>query len=62
VSVSFRHVPEAHIKALGELSEGAQRQVRGYVEQLAVKSAHWSNSLSLRSGERVGMRGQTSDD
>jgi alkylated DNA repair dioxygenase AlkB len=52
VSVSFRHVPEAHIKALGELSEGAQRQVRGYVEQLAVKSEHWSNSVAA--SERPG--------
>lgn len=46
VSVSFRFVPEAHIKSLRELSEGAQAQVRGYVEQLAVRSEHFRDELA----------------
>ena len=45
VSVSFRSVPEAHIKPLREFSAEAQAQVRGYVEQLAASSAHFRAEL-----------------
>lgn len=45
VSVSFRFVPEAHLKSLRELSAPAQAQVRGYVEQLATSSAHFRAEL-----------------
>lgn len=45
VSVSFRFVPEAHIKSLHELSPGVQDQVRGYVEQLAASSPHFAREL-----------------
>ncbi|MDP1824379.1 MAG: alpha-ketoglutarate-dependent dioxygenase AlkB [Archangium sp.] len=48
VSVSFRSVPEAHIKALREFSAPAQAQVRGYVEQLAESSAHFRAELEPR--------------
>jgi DNA oxidative demethylase len=46
VSVSFRFVPEEHIKSLRDFSPGAQAQVRGYVEQLAQSSAHFKNELT----------------
>ena len=45
VSVSFRFVPEQHIKSLREFSAGAQQQIRGYVEQLAGSSAHFKLQL-----------------
>jgi alkylated DNA repair dioxygenase AlkB len=38
VSVSFRYVPDTHIKALGELSPENRAQVTPYVEQLAQRS------------------------
>lgn len=50
VSVSFRFVPEAHIKALREFSAPAQAQVRGYVEQLAESSAHFRAELESSRG------------
>jgi hypothetical protein len=40
VSVSFRCVPETHIKDLHEYSAAAQAQSRGDVEQLAQRSLH----------------------
>ncbi len=45
VSVSFRFVPEAHIKSLREFTAEAQAQVRGYVEQLAASSPHFEAEL-----------------
>lgn len=48
VSVSFRFVPEAHIKSLRDFSESAQALVRGYVEQLARSSAHFEEQLKGR--------------
>jgi hypothetical protein len=45
VSVSFRFVPEEHIKSLSEFSEGARDQIRGYVEQLAKSSPHFQREL-----------------
>jgi alkylated DNA repair dioxygenase AlkB len=48
VSVSFRHVPDAHVKSFAELSEGAREQVRGYVEQLAEKSEHFKRALASK--------------
>lgn len=48
VSVSFRFVPEAHIKSLRELKPETQAQVRGYVEQLAQRSAHFEAQLAQR--------------
>lgn len=45
VSVSFRFVPEAHIKDLRDLDPAVQQQVRGYVEQLAVHSPHFAAQL-----------------
>lgn len=45
VSVSFRYVPEAHIKSLRELQPATQALVRGYVEQLAQRSAHFKAEL-----------------
>ncbi len=45
VSVSFRTVPEAHIKPLREFSQEAQAKVRGYVEQLASSSEHFRAEL-----------------
>lgn len=45
VSVSFRYVPETHIKSLRELSEASQAKVRGYVEELATTSAHFRAQL-----------------
>jgi alkylated DNA repair dioxygenase AlkB len=46
VSVSFRFVPEQHIKSLNEFSAGAQSQIRGYVEQLAQSSEHFKKQLT----------------
>ena len=46
ISVSFRSVPESHIQSLREFSADKQSQVRGYVEQLALSSAHFRNELT----------------
>ena len=51
ISVSFRYVPEGHIKSLREFSADAQAQVRGYVEELAKSSAHFRGELQPQSGE-----------
>jgi DNA oxidative demethylase len=45
VSVSFRFVPEAHIKSLSDFSAPAQALVRGYVEELARSSPHFEQQL-----------------
>jgi hypothetical protein len=46
VSVSFRFVPEQHIKSLSQFSADAQSQIRGYVEQLAESSEHFKKQLT----------------
>lgn len=45
VSVSFRHVPERHIRDLGELGEDARAVAEPYVRELAAHSAHFRAQL-----------------
>ena len=45
ISVSLRHVPEELIADFSALPEGSREQVRGYVEELAERSAHFREQL-----------------
>jgi DNA oxidative demethylase len=45
VSVSFRHVPEAHIHDLGSLNESARCIVLPYLETLAEHSEHFRKQI-----------------
>ncbi|MCO4745574.1 MAG: alpha-ketoglutarate-dependent dioxygenase AlkB [Proteobacteria bacterium] len=45
ISVSFRHVPDAYIHDLADLSEDARAIATPYVEQLAAHSAHFQRQL-----------------
>ncbi len=46
ISVSFRHVPEAYIKDLGDLAREARDIALPYVKQLAPHSAHFAQQLA----------------
>lgn len=49
VNFTFRYVPDEHVVPFSALSEGARRDVEGYVRELARHSAFWAAaSLSAR--------------
>lgn len=52
VNFTFRYVPEQHVVPFAELGPEAQRDVRGYVEQLATHSEFFRHALSEQGPRR----------
>lgn len=46
INFTFRYVPDEHVIPFRKLSEQAQRDVRGYMEELAKNSKFFANALS----------------
>jgi len=53
INFTFRYVPAEHILPFAELAQAAQRDVRGYVEQLASSSEFFRQALSAADAKRT---------
>jgi alkylated DNA repair protein (DNA oxidative demethylase) len=49
INFTFRYVPDEHILPFHKLSNEAKEDVQGYMEQLATKSEHFKEALSIPS-------------
>lgn len=47
INFTFRYVPTEHVRPFGKLPPHLQEDVRGYVAELAKKSAYWKEELTL---------------
>lgn len=47
INFTFRYVPVEHIRPFAKLPIHLQKDVRGYVEELAAKSPHWRDALLI---------------
>lgn len=47
INFTFRYVPDEHVIPFNKLSEQAQRDVRGYMEELAKSSKFFANALTV---------------